>query len=293
MTAVDTSSLAAWVEAHWLSLLVLAVLALVLFRLAHPLVHRLVARIVRPVDVEGIDRKLAADEAAKRAATLEDLLAKALRFSVVLAVALGLLTVFDLLPVLAGLAIVIAALTVAGQAIVLDYLMGVLILAEGQFSKGDWLAVGAIEGTVEEVGIRRTVVRDASGTVHSISNGTIRVSSNLTRVYANLQVDVTITEASQIDRAVAVIDEVGAAMAADPAWRDALLETPRCTRVLPLTATGITLRATGRIRAADRWAVPSEFRRRLVEALETAGVSRPLVGFPLGVAPPEPPTPGG
>lgn len=301
MTDVDISGISSWLEAHWLALIVAAVLAGIVYRFARPLVHRLVVRTIRPVDAEGIDPAIAAEEAAKRAATVEDLLAKVLRTLVVVAVILALLTLLGLLPVLAGLVVVVAALTLAGQSIVLDYLMGLLILAEGQYYKGDWIAVGTVEGTVEEVGIRRTIVRDASGTVHSISNGEIRISSNLTRVYANLQVDVTIMDAGQVDRAIAVIDAVGEAMAADPTWLDSLLETPRCTRVLPLTEAGIGLRAAARLRAEARWTAPSEFRRRLVTALDAAGIDLPQRGRLVLAAPPptdiaqgpaEPPTPG-
>jgi moderate conductance mechanosensitive channel len=302
VTDVDISGLASWLQAHWLALIVAAIVAAIIYRFARPLVHRLVVRAIRPVHSEGIDPATAAEEAGKRAATVEDLLAKLLRALVVVAVILALLTLLGLLPVLAGLVVVLAALTLAGQSIVLDYLMGLLILAEGQYYKGDWIAVGTVEGTVEEVGIRRTIVRDASGTVHSVSNGEIRISSNLTRVYANLQVDVTILDAGQVDRAMAVIDAVGEAMAGDPAWRDSLLETPRCTRVLPLTEAGIGLRATARLRADARWTAPSEFRRRLVTALDAAGIDLPQRGrlvlaapSPKDVAPgpAEPPTPGG
>ncbi|MET1231733.1 MAG: mechanosensitive ion channel domain-containing protein [Candidatus Limnocylindrales bacterium] len=275
MPALDMTGLSAWLEAHWLALLVAVLLALVAYRVARPLVHRLVVRAVRPVVVEGVDPIYSADESAKRVATIEDLLAKLLRALVIVTLALVLLTVLGLLPVLAGLAVVAAAVTLAGQSIVLDYLMGLLILIEGQYSKGDWIAVGAVEGTVEEVGIRRTIVRDSTGTVHSISNGQIRTSSNLTRVFANMVVDVTIADAAQVERAMAVIDEVGLAMAADPAWRDVLLETPRSTRVTALSEAGLTLRATARIRAAERWSAPSDFRRRLVTAFRAAGIALP------------------
>ncbi|MFI5291331.1 MAG: mechanosensitive ion channel family protein [Candidatus Limnocylindrales bacterium] len=288
MTAAELTS---WLEAHWLGLLIGALVALTTYRFARPLVHRLVSRAVRPVAKDAIDPAIAAEEAAKRAATIEDLLAGLLRFVVVVAVVLAILTLLDLLPVLAGLAVVAAALTLAGQSIVLDYLMGILILAEGQYYKGDWIAVGTVEGTVEEVGIRRTIVRDGTGTVHSISNGTIRVASNLTRVYANLQVDVTISEIGQVDRASAVIDEVGSAMAADPAWREALLEPPRCIQVLPLTEAGVGLRAGARIRATDRWSAPSEFRRRLVLALAQEGIATSANPHPS--APADRPSGGG
>lgn len=278
MSDVDVDSLVGWIEAHWLGLLILVIVASAVYRLAQPLVHRLVVRAMPPVVIEGVDPAITAEETAKRAATVEDLLSKLLRALVVVAVGLAVLTILGLLPVLAGLAVVAAALTLAGQSIVLDYLMGMLILVEGQYSKGDWLAVGAVEGTVEDVGIRRTVVRDATGTVHSISNGEIRISSNLTRVYATMVVDVTIADPGQVERATTVIDEVGVAMAADEAWREILLETPRCTRVSAVTDAGVTLLATARIRATERWSAPSEFRRRLVTALDAAGVTLPQRG---------------
>src|SRR5207344_2611378 len=102
-----------------------------------------------------------------------DLLAKLLRFAVVATLIGVILGIFDLWSVLTGLGLLLAAITLAGQGIVLDYLMGFLILVEGQYFKGDVIRVGAVEGTVEEVGLRRTVVRDNRGVLHSISNGQI------------------------------------------------------------------------------------------------------------------------
>jgi hypothetical protein len=63
--------------------------------------------------------------------------------------------------------------------------------------------------------------------------------------------------------------------------------------VLPLTDAGIGLRATGRIRATERWSAPSEFRRRLVAALDAAGLARHAVTRPPGSATPDRPTTDG
>ena len=69
----------------------------------------------------------------------------------------------------------LAALTLAGQSIVLDYLMGVLIVVEGTYFKGDNISAGDpswnVAGTVEEVGLRRTVIRSPDGTVHCAPGG--------------------------------------------------------------------------------------------------------------------------
>jgi small-conductance mechanosensitive channel len=174
----SSSELIAWLTAHGLALLLIAVALLFAYRWTRPAIHRFLVRVM-----ETQARTLGADtghraDVEKRVSTLEDLLAKVLRFTVLAALVAVILGVFDLWSVLAGLGIVFAAITLAGQSIVLDYLMGILILVEGQYFKGDVVLIGAVEGTVEEVGLRRTLVRDPRGVLHSISNGTVRASAN-------------------------------------------------------------------------------------------------------------------
>ena len=286
--AAPLGDLATWLQANWLTALVVVVAAFAAFRLARPLVHRLVVRMVAVRVPEGPEQALRAAEAVKRAGTVEDLLARLLRAAVVTVVVLIAMTMLGLLPVIAGLGLVAAALTVAGQSIILDYLMGALILVEGQYFQGDWIAVGGvvgIEGTVEEIGLRRTVIRDSSGTVHSVSNGLIRISSNLTRLFASLRLDVPVVQGTDIDRAAAIVDRVGAEMAADPAWHDRLLDPPRFDRVAAITDLGITLRVTGRMRAEDRWVVPGELNRRLLAAFAAEGIELPQRGRVVMMAP--------
>jgi len=263
-----------WFAGNWLAIIVVSVGLLLVFRFARPLVRRITRRLLLG-PVSGQDGDLHAAETLKRVATIEELFVKAVRFVVVLTLVLLGLTVLDLLPVIAGLSVLVAAITLAGQSIVLDYLMGILILLEGQYYRDDWIAVGGLEGTVEDVGLRRTVIRDSSGTVHSISNGEIRTSSNMTRIYAALLVDVVVDQATDIDRAVSIIDEIGRDLAADEAWRDRLLEAPHFVRITAMTEAGITLRVSGRVRAADRWAAPGEVRLRLLRAFADNGIELP------------------
>jgi small conductance mechanosensitive channel len=153
--------------------------------------------------------------------------------------------------------------------------MGILILLEGQYFKGDWISVSGVEGEVEEVGLRRTVVRDASGTVHSISNREVRISSNLTRGHAVIRVEVLVPRGADVDRAIDVVDRVGREMAADPEWADRLVEPPHYTSVASITESGATLRVSGRVQPADRWKAAGELRRRIVGALTSEGIDTP------------------
>jgi small-conductance mechanosensitive channel len=270
----QTEALATFLRANWLLLAFWAIVLVIAYRLARPLVHRLVVRLTArtAAHVDPELAELSKAEVEKRATTIEDLIEKTVRLAIVFVGILVVLTVFDLWPVIAGLGIVAAAITLAGQAIVLDYLMGILILVEGQYFLGDWIGAGGVEGTVEDITLRRTVIRDATGTVHSISNGTIRTSSNFTRMYAGLAVDVVVTYGTDIDRASAVVDRVGREMFDDPAWTGRLIDVPTLIRVGALSDLGITLKVGGRVRATDRWAAPGEYRRRLLAAFEAEGI---------------------
>jgi small conductance mechanosensitive channel len=285
-TTPDLSGLTTFLQERGLPLLGILVLTFLAFRAVRPLAHRFITRALerraaRQGAVTDVDPELAAlmaEESVKRVTTLEDLVATILKATVTIVAVLVALTIFDLLPVIAGLGLLAVALTLAGQSIVLDYLMGILIVLEGPYYKGDWVQIGGVEGEVEDVGMRRTVIRDSTGTVHSVSNGETRIASNLTRIFARMLVDITVAYGTDIERATTIVNEVGAAMSADPAWTGRLLEVPQLLRVDALGELGMTLRVAGRVRASDRFVAPGELRKRLLAAFQTNGIEIPVRG---------------
>jgi small conductance mechanosensitive channel len=264
-----------WLDQHWLSILLWTIFVLLAFRFSRPIVHKVLVRVMNTKPPEGEDPIAYAEEVEKRINTIEGLIAKLIKVAVVAAIFVALLAAFDLFAILAGLGIVLVGLLVASQEVVLDILMGVSILLEGQYYRGDWIVVGTVEGTVEDVSIRRTVIRDSSGTVHSVSNGMIRISSNQTRVYAGLIVDITIADPADIDRAAAIINRVGAEMAADPAWEGKIYEAPTYLRVQDSTEQGVILRATGKVRGAERFTANGDLRGRILSAFGAEGIQIP------------------
>jgi moderate conductance mechanosensitive channel len=211
-------------------------------------------------------------EIDRRVSTLETLMVRILRGLVAVGIIAILLGMFDLWSVLTGLGLVLAALTLAGQSIILDYLMGILILAEGQYFIGDVVQVGSVEGVVEEVGLRRTVIRDVRGTLHSISNGTIRQSANLTRTYALAVVEIDGVADRDVEAVIEALNEVGASIAVDPAFAEQFLDTPVYSGTTRLTSAGATLRLSGRVRPDWRARIEQEMRRRVAAALASRSV---------------------
>jgi small conductance mechanosensitive channel len=93
-----------------------------------------------------------------------------------------------------------------------------------------------------------------------------------------MQVDMTVPFDTDLDLATRVVNDVGQAMANDPAWKDRLLEVPSLTRLPALGDLGVTLRVAGKVRATDRWAAPSELRKRLLVAFSEHGIEIPVRG---------------
>ncbi len=269
---VDTQALIAWLTDNALPLLIATIVLLLIYRWARPAIHRVLVRVMHGEKSALSDDPGLLAETDRRVATLEDLFAKLLRFGVGVAFVVLLFGFFNLWPLLAGLGLVLAALTIAGQSIILDYLMGILILTEGQYFKGDVVQLGTVEGSVEEVGLRRTVVRDARGTLHSVSNGTIRVSSNRTRTYALAAIDLDGIADRDVESVIEVLDAVGVALSEDEAFAPMLLDVPAYAGTIRLSSSGATLRLSGRVRPDARVPVEVEMRRRISAGLAAAGI---------------------
>lgn len=270
-TPEQTEQLTSWLSRNWLTVVIIAVVLFVVWRFARPFVHRGVMGILTAQE-RAMPTGAPHEELAKRAATLEDLVNRLIRLLAVIAVIFVVFGLFDLWSAIAGLGLILAALTVAGQSVILDYIMGLLIIVEGQYFKGDTISVGGIEGEVEEVGLRRTVLRDTQGTVHSVSNGTIRVSSNLTRIYAVAFVDIEGVRNRDVETVIAIMDRVGQEISTDPAWAPLIEEPPHYRSTPAFTDLGVTLRMSTKVRTAGRWSVPAEIRRRMALALSAAGI---------------------
>jgi small conductance mechanosensitive channel len=150
--------------------------------------------------------------------------------------------------------------------------MGFLIILEGQYYKGDVIAVGTVSGTVEEVGVRRTTVRAPDGTVHSISNGEIRIASNRTRVYAMAEVNVPGIREGDLERVLGIMDRVGDEVAHDPSFAASIIERPAVALIGDPDDLGMTVTMRGKVAAADRWTVSSELRKRLNRAFLDEGI---------------------
>lgn len=258
-------------------ILLILVIAAFCIRAARTVIRGVVKALMDREASEGTAQELSAVEIRKRMDTLDSLATNVVRLFIVLIAGVMILGELrlDIGPAIAGLGIVGIAVGFGAQSLVRDYFNGALILIENQFSKGDVVTLAGVSGEVEDFSLRRTTLRDLDGVVHTVPNGEIRVASNKTRVWARINLDVTIAYGTDVERATGVVNDVGTAMAADPDWRRRVMEAPHVERVAALGEYGITLKILGLVRAPEQWAAGGELRKRLLAAFETHGIEIP------------------
>jgi moderate conductance mechanosensitive channel len=250
---------------------------LLALRAARLLVRGVVRALFDREAKEGTAQELSAIELQKRSDTIEALGTRVAQAFIVVIVGLMALEKLNVNvgPAIAGLGVVGIAVGFGAQSLVKDYFNGALILIENQFSIGDVVTIAEVTGTVEDLTLRRTTLRDLDGVVHTIPNSEIKVSANRTRTWARINQDVTIEHGTDVDRAIAVVDAVGRAMEEDPIWKRRLLEPPRVERIEAIGEYGVTLKILGSVRAVDQWSAGGELRKRLLAAFTEHGIPIP------------------
>ena len=238
--------------------------------------HRMIPRALR-LTVERQMKGRDEEEIQQRVDTLASVFTAGGRVIIVLVTLLTLMPLagISIGPLLAGVGILGLAVGFGAQSLVKDIISGLFILLDDQYSKGDVVTVGGISGLVEDVGIRRTVLRDLDGIVHYIPNGEIAVASNFTQEYSRVNLNVGVSYSEDLDHVMRVIDRVGEEMAADPKWGPSIISPPKSLRVDNLGDSGIEIKVVGDTKPIKQWEVMGELRKRLKKAFDDEGIEIP------------------
>ncbi len=266
---------------HWLPWAERGVRVLVILAGAWLLTHvarRMLSRL-RAYTIQAMARRgeTPEHEREKRAATIVSTLVKLTSiviWLVALVMALHELA-FNIQPILAGLGVVGLAVGLGAQTLIKDWLGGLLILLEDQIRIGDAVVINGITGTVEEMNLRTTVLRGENGAVHLISNGLINTLSNTTREYAYYLFQATIAYGSDVDRALKIIADAGAALTEDPTCGPMILAPIEVMGIDRLGDRGMVIRARIRTLASRQDRVGWELNRKVSEAFTDAGIAFP------------------
>ena len=180
-------------------------------------------------------------------------------------------------PLIAGAGIGGVALGFGAQSIVKDFLSGLFMLIEDHYGVGDVVDLGYATGTVEQVSLRSTTIRDVKGTVWHVPNGEISRVGNFSQLWSRALIDIEVAYDTDLRLAMGVIQRVANEFWEDPEWGgDELAECPDVWGVQSLGASGIALRVAVKTEPSVQWSVERELRLRLKEAFDEASIEIPF-----------------
>ncbi len=179
------------------------------------------------------------------------------------------------LGILGAAGVVAAGLAFGAQNLVKDILNGMFIVFEDQYGIGDVVDLGMATGTVENVGVRITSIRDLDGTLWHVRNGEILRVGNKTQGWARVILDVPVPYHADLDAVKATILATASEMAHDPQWRRKIIEAPEIWGIESITAEALVVRLVMKTRSADQWEIARELRFRVKRGMDALGVNVP------------------
>jgi small-conductance mechanosensitive channel len=253
------------------------------------LIHKIIDRLTRSVSDNALAKRLARTRAGgavlapvversqARAKTAGSLLKSITTFILLV---IGVVTILALVgvnvaPIIASAGVLGIALGFGAQSLVKDFITGIFMIMEDQYGVGDVVEVGAVIGTVDQVGLRITRISDGNGVVWYVPNGSITALGNRSQGWGMSIVDVPINYGEDIDRVTEILRSTATALGDDPEWNDLILDEPPVVAVESITPMAVTMRVLLKTLPGENVPVARELRLRAIAALEREGISAP------------------
>ncbi len=192
---------------------------------------------------------------------------------------LQVLNIFDIpyQPLLASAGILGVGIGLGAQSIFKDMLNGVFILMEDQYNVGESVSLAGLKGTVEDLSLRSTRLRDGDGTLYIIPNSQIATVSNLSRDFSVASLPVSVDASANPDTVMAVLRKLATDIRQDSAFKDITISDPEVLGINDIRGREVIYLVNTRVRANQRDGVLRELRRRIILAFEKEGI-------PLGIS---------
>jgi len=171
-------------------------------------------------------------------------------------------------PLLASAGIAGLAVGFGAQTLVKDFINGFFILAENQYDIGDTVRIAGVQGVVENMTLRRTVLRDSDGTVHTVPSSDIIVVSNLTRDWTQISLHVSVAYGADSERVIEVLKQVGEELCSDPSFADMIVATPDVAGIDKVTGNAVDYLMLVKTKPGSQFAVRRELQRRIKASFE-------------------------
>jgi len=182
----------------------------------------------------------------------------------------------DVAPLIASAGILGLAVGFGAQSLIKDLLVGATLVFEDAASVDDWVEVGPLAGTVEQMGLRTMRLRDLTGTLHILPYSEVASLSNYTKDYAFAWIDVTVGYEADLGEVLRELEEIGRSIRNDAQFRDRVRDDPLVYGVNAFAPSGPLISLRMKTEPEQRWSIAREYRRRIKERFQELGVEIPV-----------------
>ncbi len=160
-----------------------------------------------------------------------------------------------------------------------DILAGFFIITERQYGFGDTVQISVTGssqdavGTIENVTLRVTRLRNSAGEVIIVPNGQINKAINLSKDWARAVIDVPVPVSADISEVNEILHDVGVAAYKDSKLRELLLDEPSVMGVESLEVDQVSIRVVARTLPGKQFQVGRALRARIAAALRRKGIT--------------------
>ncbi len=217
--------------------------------------------------------KFKADE--KKVNTLTGILKSVIKYTVYTVMGISILNVIGIptQAVIATAGLGGIAIGFGAQSLVRDVFSGFFILFEDQYGVGDYVTIGAMTGTVEDMGLRITKIRSFNGDLHIIPNGEIKTVTNHSRGNSLAIIDVKTAYEADQEKAVDILKSV--IQQYYDKHRDMIVSDPEVLGIISLAESEVVIRSIIAVKPLLHWKVEREVRKLVLDAFKHNGIEIP------------------
>jgi small conductance mechanosensitive channel len=268
----SVKELRAWAIDHGVSVLGIVVVVMLILWLAQVLDDRIINLLARRND------RGSQQERENRAKTLVGVLHNALRTTAITVGFMMVLQEFNVPigPLLGGVAVIGLAVAFGAQSLIKDYFTGFLVLLEQQYMIGDVIKIGDINGQVENITLRLTILRDFEGKVHFVPHGQITIVTNMTHGWSRAVFDIGIAYDQEVEPVIDVLMQLAGELRQDAVFGAFIVADPEMFGVDSLGDSSVVIKFAIKTLPTKRWDVQRELLKRIKRKFGELGIEIPF-----------------
>ncbi len=175
-------------------------------------------------------------------------------------------------PLFAGAGVVGLAIGFGSQTMVRDIFSGAFFLFDDAFRRGEYIDIGEVRGTVEDISIRSFKLRHHLGPLHTIPFGEIRHLTNYSRDWVIMKLPLRVTYDTDVERVRKLIKKLGQRLLEDPVIGGQFLEPLKSQGVLRMEDSAMIIRVKFMTKPGDQWSIRKRIYQEIRDLFEREGI---------------------